>query len=107
MNRITKTPRPPYYAVIFTSLRAERDNGYAQMAEAMVALVSKQPGFLGAESTRDMDGFGITVSYWDSLDAIKMWKENPSHQVAQKKGKEKWYKHYAIRVSRVERDNFS
>ena len=49
MNEIVKTPAIPYYAVIFTSLRTEGDKGYGQMADEMVALVSTQPGFLGAE----------------------------------------------------------
>lgn len=57
------------------------------MAEQMAALVSKQPGFLGAESIRGTDGFGITVSYWEFLDTIKRWKDNPSHQIAQNMGR--------------------
>lgn len=93
--------------MIFTSIRTEGDNGYAQMAEEMMALVSRQPGFLGAESVRSADGFGITVSYWESLDAIKKWNENPSHKIAQKMGREKWYKNFAVRVCKVERDRFS
>ena len=101
-----KTPQPPYYAVIFTSIRTEGDNGYNQMGDEIIALVSEQPGFLGLESVRGADNFGITVSYWESLDAIKKWKDNPSHQIAQKLGKEKWYKQYATRVCKVERDSF-
>lgn len=105
MSGISKTPQPPYYAVIFTSERTEGDNGYGQMAEKMVALASQQPGFLGVESARDETGLGITVSYWDSLDAIRIWKENASHKVAQEKGKAVWYKRFALRVCKVERDN--
>ncbi len=80
------TPQPPDYVVIFTSKRTESDNGYKQMAEKMMELVSQQPGFLGAESVRD-DSLGITVSYFDSLEAIKNWKENTMHKIAQEKGK--------------------
>lgn len=107
MSEIIKTPNPPYYAVIFTSTRTEGDNGYGDMADEMVELVSKQPGFLGAESVRGADNFGITISYWESLEAINDWKENPRHQIAQKLGKEQWYKKYATRVCKIERDNFS
>jgi heme-degrading monooxygenase HmoA len=106
MNGISKTPQPPYYAVIFTSERTKGDNGYGQMAEKMLELASQQPGFLGAESVRDESGLGITVSYWNSLDAIRNWKENASHKVAQEKGKAIWYKRFALRVCKVERDNF-
>lgn len=99
---IATTPAPPYYAVIFTSLRTEGDNGYNAMAEAMVALAAKQPGFLGIESARD--GLGITVSYWDSLDSIAAWKQNSAHLVAQRRGRETWYKSFKVRVCRIERD---
>lgn len=106
MDKIVKTPEPPYYAVIFTSVRTDGDNGYSKMGDEMVALVSKQPGFIGYDSVRGADGFGITVSYWESLDAIKRWKDDPTHQIAQRMGKEIWYKSFATRVCKVERDNF-
>ena len=70
MNGIAKTPQPPYYAVIFCSQRTDADSGYEKMAEKMVELASQQKGFLGIESAKD-EGLGITVSYWDSLDAIR------------------------------------
>jgi len=83
-----RSPPTPYYAVIFTSLRTEGDNGYGKMAEAMEQLAATQPGFLGIESARD--GLGITVSYWDSLESIAAWKQNASHLVAQQRGREVW-----------------
>lgn len=99
---IAHTPAPPYYAVIFTSLRTDVDEGYAITAERMVALAAEQPGFLGEESARD--GLGITVSYWDSLEAIKNWKAHAEHRIAQQMGWEKWYTAYKTRVCKVERD---
>ena len=50
---IASTPKPPYYAVIFTSIRTEGDNGYSETAERMLELAKQQPGFLGAESARN------------------------------------------------------
>lgn len=102
MSMIAQTPKPPYYAVIFTSVRTDIDEGYAQMAGKMVQLAAEQPGFLGMESARD--GLGITVSYWDSLEAIKNWKNNLEHLEAQKLGHEKWYSSFKTRISKVERD---
>jgi heme-degrading monooxygenase HmoA len=99
---IARTPAPPYYAVIFTSLRTEVENGYANMADAMVELASQQPGFLGVESARE--DVGITVSYWDSLESIAAWKKNAEHQIAQRQGREQWYASYKTRICRVERD---
>ncbi|WP_019419656.1 antibiotic biosynthesis monooxygenase family protein [Paenibacillus sp. OSY-SE] len=102
MSGIVKTPQPPYYAVIFTSQRTDGDEGYGKMAEKMEELASQQKGFLGVESARDNE-LGITVSYWDSLEAIKNWKENSAHKVAQEKGKAEWYTNYSVRIAKVER----
>ncbi|MBS4172775.1 antibiotic biosynthesis monooxygenase [Bacillus sp. FJAT-49736] len=98
----TPLPPPPYYAVVFTSQRTEGDRGYSKMAERLEEMASQQQGFLGIESARD-SGLGITVSYWESLDAIRNWKENSSHKFAQEKGKEEWYKNYTVRVCKVEK----
>src|ERR1700733_15252492 len=99
---ISNTPAPPYYAVIFTSLRTEGDNEYSTMSDKMDELAMQQPGYLGHESARS--GLGITVSYWDSLDSIRNWKKNTDHLLAQKLGKEKWYSQYKVRICKVERD---
>ena len=96
------TPAPPYYAVIFTNLRTEGDQGYGAMAERMVELAAQQPGFLGVESVRD--GMGITVSYWSDLESIAAWKANAEHLQAQRLGHEKWYAGFKTRIARVERD---
>ena len=99
---IAKTPKTPYYAVIFTSIRTEGDNDYAAMADKMVSLAEKQPGFLGIESARN--AVGITVSYWDSLQAIKNWKSHIEHTVVREKGRSEWYEQFKVRIGKVERD---
>ena len=102
MSTIAKTPNPPYYAVIFSSLRSDDTDGYEETAARMVELAAQQPGFLGVESVREE--LGITVSYWSDLDSIKRWKSNSEHQLAQKMGMDKWYSSYKTRIARVERD---
>ena len=97
MTIIANTPKPPYYAVIFTSTRTEGDNGYGEMAERMIELASKQQGFLGAESARE--DIGITVSYWTDLKSIKQWKDNIEHKNAQTLGRDKWYSSFRTRIS--------
>ncbi|HEV7404988.1 MAG TPA: antibiotic biosynthesis monooxygenase [Chthoniobacteraceae bacterium] len=89
--------------MIFTSQRADGDRGYRHMADRMAELAAQQPGFLGLETVRGADGFGITVSYWTSLDAISNWKLETEHQAAQDAGKRVWYSDYELRISRVER----
>src|SRR5665213_1553509 len=95
---IASTPSPPYYAVIFTSLRTEGDNDYSAMADEMFERAKQQPGYLGFESARE--GLGITVFYWRSLEDIKNWKANERHLIAPKTGGEKWYEQYKVRVLR-------
>ena len=102
-DAIARTPQPPYYAVIFTSLRTDGDNGYAAMADRMVELAQSQPGFLGIETARD--GLGITVCYWDSLESIAAWKKNAEHRIAQQRGKSEWYASFRTRICKVERDD--
>ncbi|AXT18724.1 antibiotic biosynthesis monooxygenase [Flavobacteriaceae bacterium AU392] len=92
----------PYYAVIFTSTLTEKENGYNKMAELMETLAKQQKGFLGVDSARET--VGITVSYWESLEAIQLWKQNADHLVAQQKGISDWYSWYHIRVCKVERE---
>jgi len=99
---IAQTPQPPYYAVIFTSLRTQENNGYAAMAKQMEELAQQQPGYLGHESAREQ--LGITVSYWQSIEAIKNWKQVSEHIIAQQLGREKWYSQYKTRICLVEKD---
>lgn len=93
-----------YYAVIFSSQRTDGDNGYGRMADRMEQLARRQPGFIGVESVRDASGSGITISYWESLEAIRGWKRNEAHLVAQEKGKQEWYANYSIKICKVERE---
>jgi heme-degrading monooxygenase HmoA len=101
MVEITKTPEPPYYAVIFTSVRTDGDHGYAAMAARLLELARQQPGFLGIDSARE--DLGISVSYWTDLESIRNWKQHPEHRQAQKLGKELWYSTFTTRIARVEK----
>jgi heme-degrading monooxygenase HmoA len=102
MSDIADTPKPPYYAVIFSSLRSEVDEGYAETAARMIELAAQQPGFLGVESVRET--LGITISYWRDLESIQRWKRHADHLQAQKMGRDKWYSEYKTRIALVERD---
>lgn len=94
--------KPPYYVVIFTSVKTENVEGYNEMAELMESLAKKQDGFLGVESA--INEIGITVSYWEDLESIKKWKQNTDHLEAQQKGINSWYKSYTTRIALVERE---
>lgn len=101
MSQAANTPAPPYYAVIFTSVRTEGDAGYGDTAKRMLELASGQPGFLGFETARQE--IGISVSYWDSLESIRSWKENAAHREVQARVKD-WYKSFRVRICKVERE---
>jgi len=104
MTESDRLPRPPYYAVVFTSTRTVVDpEGYERMAERMVELAKQQPGYLGIESARGPDGVGITVSYWESEESIRRWYEHAEHREAQALGRDRWYAAFQLRVCRVER----
>ena len=103
MNGCARTPKPPYDAVIFTSQRQGEDEGYGATADRMVELAMQQPGYLGVESVRGEDGLGITVSYWESEDAIAGWRRHLEHTAARERGRSAWYAHYELRVAKVER----
>lgn len=102
MTNIANTPEPPYYAVIFTSHRTDGDHGYAAMAERMAELAATQPGYLGIESVREE--LGITVSYWESIEAIRNWKRHAEHLEAQRLGRRQWYSDFRVRIAKVERE---
>ena len=93
---------PPYYAVIFTSLRTQGDNGYAETAARMDELARRQPGYLGIDSARD--DIGITVSYWRDLESVRLWKREMEHLQAQRRGRAEWYSQYTVRIARVEHE---
>jgi len=97
---IAETPTPPYYAVIFTSIRTEGDNNYGDMAERMILLTQDQDGFLGVENARNE--IGIMVSYWRDLESIKKWKENSEHKTTRENGRKLWYTSFKTRIAKVE-----
>ncbi len=97
------TPQPPYYAAIFSSTHTGAHEGYAEDTEAILELARQHPGFLGIEAAGD-DDLSIAVSYWDSDETIRAFKELAEHLIIQKRGRETYYKSYKVRVARVERD---
>lgn len=103
MSDFAPLSEPPYYAVIFANQLAADATGYDGMADKMATMATLQPGYLGVESTRNSDGFGITVSYWEDEAALLAWKQLAEHALAQKYGKDRWYKHYTLRVAVVQR----
>jgi anti-anti-sigma factor len=96
-----------YTAVIFTNQRTDADHdGYGSEASRMEHLAAEQPGFIGIESVRGADGLGVTVSYWASPADARDWKHQSDHLLAQRAGRERWYRWYRVRIATVEREYF-
>src|SRR5690606_4563040 len=86
-----------------TSTRKNEGNAeYQETSARMLELAQRQPGYLGVESYRNPDGTGVTISYWESREAIAAWKEQKEHRRAQERGKREWYESYTTRLVRVE-----
>lgn len=99
---IVDSLKPPYYAVIFTTIVTNNLEGYFETAERIECLAKMQKGYLGIESARNE--LGITVSYWQTLEDIIAWKNNVEHTEARNLGREKWYQQYQLRICKVERE---
>ena len=105
MPFIVKTPKPPYYAVIFTSINADVDHTeHTEMYQRMVKIAQNYQGYLGIEPARNPDGSGVAAVYWRDHESILAFARDPEHLIAKKKGREIWYSHYLIRICKVERD---
>ncbi|POX47824.1 antibiotic biosynthesis monooxygenase [Streptomyces sp. Ru71] len=96
---------PPYYAVVFTSVRTEDEDGYPETADRMDELVRKIPGFLGMDHARSAGGLSITVGYFQDAEAIEAWRSDLEHRRAQRRGREQWYERYTLHVAKVERSH--
>lgn len=99
-----KTPEPPYYTVIFTSVRTQLDDGYTELNDELYAEAMKLDGYYGAETLRNSEGYGVAVLYWRSMEDIQKWSKYQKHLRAKKLGKEKWYKGWKVRIAKVERE---
>lgn len=102
-QRFAETPDDNYYLVVFTSQHSHDLENYSAVANKLEEIASSQPGFLGIESVRDASGFGITISYWESLEYIARWKNDAIHLLAQDLGKTKWYRRFIVRIAKIER----
>ena len=97
------TPQPPYYAAIFSSKHTGAHEDYDDDTETILELAKQHPGFLGVEAAGD-DDLSIAVSYWESDESIRAFKELAEHLVIQERGRETYYRSYKVRVAKVERD---
>lgn len=87
-------------AVIFKATIAEFDQEYFSTAQRLKDLAFSKYGCRDFVSVTE-DDQEIAISYWDSEQHIRDWKNDPEHRHAQELGRNKWYKSYSVEVCEV------
>ena len=88
------------YAVIFKAKTKKLDDDYYIMAKRMRELAINEYGCQEFTAVTE-ESNEIAISYWESREQIKKWKQNSEHLVAQKLGKEKWYEMYSVEIVEI------
>jgi len=90
--------------LIRTEVRRDVDApAYEQLNARMEALVKDIPGFLSAKGYRSDDGDEISIIRFESAEALRLWREQPEHREAQRRGKQEIYAAYDVEVCEVTR----
>jgi len=90
------------FAVIFIAKIKSLDDEYVQTAARLRELAREKFGCLDFISLTEGDQ-EIAISYWESMEQIKTWKQDPEHLRAQEQGKRKWYESYQVQITEVVR----
>ena len=85
------------YIVIFKATVATLDDQYARMAKALKQLAFSEYGCLDFVAVTEGNQ-EIAISYWQSLQDIRQWKNDPLHRAAQALGKDKWYSEFNVEI---------
>ncbi len=93
---------PPYYVVVFTSRRTEVDDGFSVLDAKLYEKAQTYPGFLGMNSFRVADGWGVALVYWKTLENIDAWRRDEQYRAAKEKGRTVWYSDFWVEICRVE-----
>jgi heme-degrading monooxygenase HmoA len=95
------------YAVIFeVEVKPERKEEYLQIASELRNELSKIDGFISVERFQSLvnESRLVSLSFWESEEAISKWRNNLNHKVAQQKGRSELFSDYRLRVAHVVRD---
>lgn len=90
-------------AVIFRARIRSLDAEYMAVAQRMRELAISHYGCIAFHAvTEGRDE--IALSYWPSEEAIRAWKADPEHLLAQETGRSRWYESYSVQVAAVQRE---
>ena len=94
-------------AVIFeANAIPDQQNRYFELAAELKPLLSQVDGFIDIERFQSLstDGKVLSLSWWESEEAVLLWKRNTKHQAAQREGKKTIFSYYRIRVMNLIRE---
>ena len=89
--------------VLFRSKLVPEPEGYAEMADEMLATAKTMPGFIDVKAYKADDGERLTVVRWEDEETLRAWRTHARHLVAQQTGRERWYEYYDMDVAEVKR----
>ena len=90
--------------VLFRSqLTDDAGADYNAMAAEMLARAKTLPGFVDFKSFAASDGEHLAVIRWESQETLCGWTDDLRHVVAQRLGRDKWYRYFRVEVAEVVR----
>ena len=95
------------YLIIFEVYpHASQKDRYFELAAQLRETLLKQPGFVHVERFQSLidEGKILSLSCWESEDAIAAWRTHAEHMIVQKEGKDRIFDSYRLRVAQVVRD---
>ena len=95
------------YVIIFEVYpHASQKDRYFELAAQLRESLVKQPGFIQVERFQSLinEGKILSLSFWESEEAIAGWRAHAEHMVVQKEGKDRIFDSYRLRVAQVIRD---
>ncbi|MFK4819478.1 antibiotic biosynthesis monooxygenase family protein [Ochrobactrum quorumnocens] len=95
-------------AVIFEVWPAddERREQYLNIAAGLCADLSQIDGFISIERFQSLvePQKLLSLSFWRDEDAVKRWRNLPTHRIAQTKGRAGVFENYRLRIADISRD---
>lgn len=95
------------HVIIFEFEPAQgRHNDYFEHVAALKTELESAPGFISVERFESLTQPGklLSLSFWESEDAIAAWRAVPRHRKAQTAGRAGILSDYRIRVAEIARD---
>ena len=91
------------YAVIFKSKRQDANSElYYQHNDLLDEKIKSLPGYIKHSGLRHPETReGVTIAYFNSLDAIDNWRKDGEHMNAKKLAKSEFYENYSVEVAEV------